>query len=349
MNIYLHIGWHKTGTTAIQRLLLRNPAELKRQLRMIYPAAGLYKAAHSLPVWGLQSPVRDALLKQIGCTRAPAALFRDIFEEAAAAKAESIMLSAEEFSPIHRYSLERLARCLEGHRVVVIAYVRRQDEYIESVYNQMVKFHRSRYRQPFEPFIERQLETDRLHYDLYFRQWATVFGRENLRIRVYDRKRFRDQDVRCDFCDVIGLKQAPLEWQREDVNESLDADSVFFLSRFNRVPLTEEQHGVVVGALKELAAGAPARSSRLLETAERVRIVSHYAESNREFAREFLGREEAFEPVDPAAPSAPRRFSDKRFMEILGFVLPRLMGASEAQPEAPSRGHAHRPQPSRSL
>jgi hypothetical protein len=350
MNIYLHIGWHKTGTTAIQNLLVHNRDELRRQCSMIYPKAGIYNVAHSLPAWGLQSPARDRLLKRIGCARAPEALFRDMADEAAAAGAGSVVLSAEEFSPIHLYSLERLKRCLEGHRVVVIAYVRRQDQYLESVYNQSVKFHRSRYMGGVQPYVDRYLKTNQLDYDLYFRKWADVFGKENLRVRVYERDRFPERDVRRDFCSLIGLDAARLAWQGGDTNVSLDADSVYFLQRFNRVPLTEEQHKVVVNLLAEFERGAAERPRPLLEPAQRMCIVEQYRESNRRFACEFLGCEDPFGPVDATELTPPRPLSEQRFMEILGFVLPRLMDAGEVQPGTPSPpGRGSPPQSSRGL
>jgi len=331
MDVYLHIGWHKTGTTAIQKLLLRNRPALRDQLGMGYPAAGLYKASHHLPAWALQLPLRARLLKQIGCSRSPEAMFRDMLEEATSQGLNSVVISSEEFSPIHRYNLDRLAKSFEGHRVVIVAYVRRQDEYIESTYNQMVKFWRSRFTKDFGTFLEGHLKTERLNYHRYFRQWADVFGKDNLRIRIYNRRRFRGGDARLDFCDVIGLKENGLVLEAGEINESLDFDSVCFLSRFNAVPLSEPQHQEVVKALRELALANPDRSSSFLDAGQRMRVAERFEDSNRKFSRDFLGGRDAFDPVDTADARTPGSFDEKRFVEMLSFVVPRLLKTREAQ------------------
>jgi hypothetical protein len=331
MDVYLHIGWHKTGTTAIQKMLLRNRSLLRERLDMGYPAAGLYKASHHFPAWALQQPLRARLLKELGCTASPEAMFREMLEESSRQGLKSIVISSEEFAPIHRYDIDRIAKSFAGHRVIVVAYVRRQDDYVESVYNQMVKFWRSRYTRDFGTFLEGHLKSDRLEYDRYFRQWANAFGRDNLQVRIYDRRRFRSQDARLDFCDAIGLDEKGLVLEEGAVNESLDFDSVCFLARFNTVPLSEAQHQEVVKALRERAAANPCASSTFLDAAQRQRVAARFAESNRKFAEDFLGGRDAFDPVDAADARGPALFDEQRFMEILSFVLPRLLGGPRAQ------------------
>ena len=45
MNIYLHMGFYKTGTTAIQKFLSLNRDQLVKQ-GFLYPAIGAYGDAH---------------------------------------------------------------------------------------------------------------------------------------------------------------------------------------------------------------------------------------------------------------------------------------------------------------
>lgn len=334
MDIYLHIGWHKTGSTAVQKFLFQNRQALRERLGIHYPSAGLDKVAHNFPAWALQ-PRRTRMLKEMGFKRNPEGLIREMIEEAARLQAKAVLISSEEFSPIERYSLEKLARGFEGHRVIVIAYVRRQDEHIESTYNQMVKYWRSRYAKPLAPYVAAHMKAEKLNYHYHFGRWAEVFGKDSLRIRIYDRRQFPGRDARRDFCRVIGLAEDGLAFEDGDTNESLDYDSVCFLSRFNVVPLTVEQHHRVVAALRSYARENPARSNLLLDLRDRLRIAARFAESNRLFAREFFGRDEVFDPVDETADGpAPGSFDEQRFLEMLSFVLPRLLGANEAQPRA---------------
>jgi hypothetical protein len=326
MKLYLHIGWHKTGSTALQRFLATQRDAL-RAAGVDYPEAGMIATAHHPAAWSLQEPLRSAWARRIGFARQAEALFAEIFEESARRGARALILSSEEFSLHETYRLERLARVLEGHDVTVVAYVRRQDRYLESLYGQMVKMAFIRLATDFERFVETRLRRGDLDYGNVFARWAQVFGRERLQVRVYDRSRLHRQDVRADFLRLVGLGDAiALPAGVRDDNESLKRESVLFLRRVNAAELEGGQHLRVVQALRAVEAQSNAPAAPLLDAAARLRLLARLDAGNRRFAREFLGDETALQPSlqellehEPVPP-----YGMREFLGTLAAVLPRL-------------------------
>jgi hypothetical protein len=328
MKVYLHIGWHKTGSTSIQRFLAANREPL-RAAGVDYPEAGMIATAHHLAAWSLQEPLRSAWARRIGFQGRAEPLFAEILEQSARRGARALILSSEEFSLQHAYRLERLARVLEGSDVTVIAYLRRQDRYLESLYGQMVKMAFVRLSSGFDDFVRARLQRGDLDYHALFTRWAEVFGSQRLVLRVYDRERLHGRDARLDFMRALGLEGlAGLQVAPDDANESLGRDAVLFLRRVNAAALGGGEHLRVVGALRALQDEGGRSPAPLCDAIDRLRILAPLRESNRRFGEEFLGDATAFEPsIDElAAQAAPQpSYGRQEFVRTLAAVLPRVL------------------------
>jgi hypothetical protein len=328
MKVILHIGWHKTGTSAIQYLLHVNRALLREKWRLNYPEAGIYdRRAHHVAAWKL-IPRFDSLMRRMGHAETPGSteLFRAMLRETAERGCTAMLISSEVLSQIQDYDLARLAEAFEGNTVEIVGYVRRQDRYLESRYNQWVKGRR-RLSVGIMPFAQDFLGTKALDYHDHFGRWAAVFGRESLKVRLYDRASLRRGDVRLDFIDALGIEEHGLDFEDEPRNVSLTFSGVQFLRRFNSIPLDAGRRRHVLRALDEHAGKHPGHTSLFLPH-ERLAIMDEFRESNRLFARAFLGREEAFEiPASELEREAglDRTFGEEQFLEMLAFVLPRVL------------------------
>jgi hypothetical protein len=165
-----------------------------------------------------------------------------------------------------------------------------------------------------------------LDYYEQFRRWAAAFGRENLEVRIYDRAGFRGGDVRLDFLDALGIDERGLSFDEGMSNVSLGYSAVQFLRRFNAIPHTGIQRRLVLQLLEQHDRQHPEHTS-FFSPEERCAIVERFRESNRRFAKEFLGLDDVFELTaeELAAEAAlDRTYGEKRFREMLAVVLPRL-------------------------
>lgn len=134
MKVFLHIGSHKTGTTAIQSVASRNPA-LLRQQGLLYPSYDLIGGTRE------QSHLRtvDRLLRgpEADSPNQPARLLaqaRQVAEDAGL----NILLSAESLFRLPAARVEDLGRTLRdafaGAAFVVVCSLRPRAEFAESIY-----------------------------------------------------------------------------------------------------------------------------------------------------------------------------------------------------------------------
>jgi hypothetical protein len=148
-----------------------------------------------------------------------------------------------------------------------------------------------------------------------------------VRVRLYERAKLLEGDIRRDFCQAIGLA-APtgLSFNDAEDNPSLDFDSVQFLSRLNAMQLPEPRRAQLVGILKQRAATQASKS--LFAPRERLGIFERFREGNRAFAQEFLGAPDALDlTLDELLADVPLDFGygRARFVSTLAEVLPRLL------------------------
>ena len=320
--VILHIGAGKTGSTALQNFLSYNRGALAaRQVaypRLPGPDTDRPGVAHN--------PLAYALMAGAGETSLRAAR-RAL--ESAARSADRIILSAEVFymrpreqefgddfegyARAKRDGIRATAELLSGFTVRPICYVRRQDHWLESVYQERVKTWK-----PVEPdaaaFAERIREP---HFRWQLDLWAKQFGEQNIVVRPYDRARMRGGDVIDDFLAATGLPTGEGLTRPPDTvhtrNPRLSRD-VFELQRILRqlAPRDEDKRSLqeALYELSEQERGRrgddPPTWAALLEPAERQRILERFAPENRAVARRFLGRDDgALFPEDADATPPP--------------------------------------------
>lgn len=178
MQLILHIGTHKTGTTAIQECLYRNEERL---------AGGGIHYAHRLRA---RSFNQLAKLVAIGRRGEAQALFDRHLEKASAFGAHTLLISAESFFAMtmfhHKlegrsydeywaaesHSIDRLRSLLPaGMPIRVVVFFRRQDKFLESVYAQTVK------TRPLSASVEQFKDSvaEALDYARYMQLWSRNF------------------------------------------------------------------------------------------------------------------------------------------------------------------------------
>ena len=205
--LLLHVGTHKTGTTALQALLVLNREALAAQGIYIPDTGRVHQTAdydtpgHHALAWELSAPP-------------PHPLIESAVEELRAHAARTAVVSSEEFSPIHHHveamSSLRSAFADAGYRTVVVLYLREQARYAESIFQQNIRDHRDL---AFAATIEEILDQGfRVRGDFRFEfcysrmldALAQAFGGENIVVRPYLPDRGPEY-IHRDFLRVLGM------------------------------------------------------------------------------------------------------------------------------------------------
>jgi len=231
----LHVGMHKTGSSSIQESLyfgLEDPAFRYISLGRINAILFLEPLMHERPeeFWMFRmkrySKDRVRSMKQRFGRR-----FRRSLVEAKA-HAQTPIISAEDLWRAPPYYLESLREFLlaEGFEVRVIAYVRPIKSFVESAFQQSVKWG----RQTFDPTgtLSAYGAADDSGWTSRLARFERIFGRDNLIIRPFVREALVGGCAVQDFCRAAGVTLDPRAVIR--ANDSVSADAVRFLYAYNR-------------------------------------------------------------------------------------------------------------------
>lgn len=127
---YLHIGTHKTGTTSVQSFLYQNRNVLKEK-SIFYPAIienETDAGHHSIAATIAKNNNYDSLKKE--------PQIENLLQQIKSSNYETTILSSEIFSTI---SPSLVKKVFAEFDCKVICFLRRQDEFIESMYRELIK------------------------------------------------------------------------------------------------------------------------------------------------------------------------------------------------------------------
>jgi len=274
--IYLHIGLHKTGTTAIQSVLFNNAAAIARQ-GIHLSCAGIPPAAplgHHELAWA-HSRKPDLMAK-----------WDDLAQEITSTAAGRLIITSEEFCVLGADSIARIGDFFArfgGARIVV--YLRNQVDLGESLYRTDV-LHYS-VKAQIGQYLQRT--RTRLDYQALLDDWTAAFGKDNVIVRLYEKSDLTD-GVLSDFCRIVGLDAAGLEIPPKDINHGLSFDAI--------VPIQKmRQYGLDKTAVDRFIMWAYRHNEgrfTCLSKSEAAAFMKSFEASNRAVARRFFDRDTLF-------------------------------------------------------
>ncbi|MBF0169632.1 MAG: hypothetical protein HQK87_00855 [Nitrospinae bacterium] len=320
--LYVHIGAPKTGSTALQLFFDRNREALRHRFAL-YPRATARAGGHhdiafltggGYPEWA--TPQETSLEDLLG------ELDRELADHTGDA-----LISSENFYlfPNPKSLEDRLLSLpsLKGRRVQVIVYLRPQEEVVEAWYNQTVKAQGS--TATFAESLER--DRDLWDYEARLKPWADIFGRENIRARLYGGGSDSTWDICADFVAWFGISPLGLVFPEVRSNTNLNRDLLEFQRMVNRLPMTPIQKRSLQKQLADLSlrtrgSGLFCESSFLSQENRRA-LRAEYERSNRNVAKDYLDGEELFSPLyDDAVPHAPYGgLSVETLASLVGWLL----------------------------
>lgn len=289
--LFLHIGYHKTGTTSLQSLLNQNAAAL-REIGIYYPDTigdgkrnyfhkhlQLFidlKVAHD-ERGDIAAPVR-AMARRILDSGSPAAI---VSEESLAGLSEPV--------------LDRLAELREDFNVKVVAVLRRQDGFLQSFYHQSIHYQGE--TRDFPNFI-RDSPWQRIHYDTAMTNWADRFGAENIHVLSYDLCDNGKSVIPSVLKILLDGKSADFIDISRSWNTSLPAICYETLKYVNRSGAPEPERRTVYTALRGYVKSQAFAETRLVRKAlnqayltEEIsqHVANTFAESNARTSALFFG------------------------------------------------------------
>ncbi|RFU12435.1 hypothetical protein DZD18_12040 [Rhodobacteraceae bacterium W635] len=230
MNLVLHIGTEKTGTTFLQSWLYNNRQALSEN--GIFLSDRIQKPNNRKLVGYFVQRLDDWCRQQGITTREQRSRFFDGFLKdfeaelrAAEPNHHTMIITSEHFHSRLRApeEMKKLKNFLDRNfaTVTVLCYFREQSQMAKSAYSTTV---RAGSTATFEKFLE-TVSPENYYFNFLeiARNWSGLFGRENCDFRVYDLARFPENDLRLDFLSRLPrpLDHSYLSFDRTRGNESL--------------------------------------------------------------------------------------------------------------------------------
>lgn len=237
--LFLHVGFHKTGTSSIQAFLHNQKRQLLK-LNILYPNTGLAGYGHGDLANSLKINY-DCVKKQL--------LFGKLDRELNAFNGDKIVISSECFmeSIDPQIIYDHFKR--ENLELRLIMYVRPQPAWAESLFNEIVKDSSRRYSGSILKM--REIRRGDLNYHSLISRWADAFGNASITVRPFEKAQMVN-GLYYDFLNVIDPElhsKIKLPAKDEIKNVSWDPRCVEFLRRINLIPMRREMHKEIVRVL----------------------------------------------------------------------------------------------------
>lgn len=312
--LILHIGAHRTATSALQDYLHSNFDKLQEK-GFFYP----FKVRRHLKLVnnlfsGVRTPAEVAQTLTKRADKQPHQI-------------RTVILSDEDICM--RRDLGVLAAFREWFDVKVVFTLRRQDSWLESWFFQNIKWQWNRKLShcSFDEFMAMREDFHWIHYDRYLHHLETLFGQENIIVNVHERDQMKDGPIEA-FCDSIGLTARSGFSAPGHINESYSPS----MSEFMRcLPLDDADPGyrsMLTAACARIDrarhGGGKKQSERLMPPEQRAAVMADYASGNRAVARRYFNREDLFfDPLPTAdAPLARMELPTDSYALMRDFVTP---------------------------
>jgi hypothetical protein len=315
-DLFIHIGTHKTGSTSIQYALSENAQHLKERgyvyINLPFELnSQLMVSEKSDP--SLVKNFREKLdisLEQKGSAREQ---YKYILSfEGYSGNPDTGFRNANVVSEI-------LRAATYGFHVRIIVYLRRQDEFLESMYTQRIHQGESF---SFNEYLANFNLPDSLNYKFLVDRYADQFGQENVFVRRYETA-CRGRGLVADFYNVLGLGDLPIEPLKYNYNPSYSRVALE-IARATNPKLDAGQRKKLRTILQASSAKQRGEPFHYFRPDERARFLARYSESNAQLAKDCLGTDSDTlfpEPTEIGSDNSFNSISPEDVAPILAYIL----------------------------
>jgi hypothetical protein len=280
--LYIHIGVQKTGSTLLQKILDDHKPELKKE--RIYYLGRYREIAREFRVITENDPKLNNILQK--------AIIKDLTDINNTGFA-TYVISNEKFAgnkmtgynntEVIARSLHEITEKLDLD-VYIIVYIRRQDDFIESTYQQKI-FSGDTYT--FDEFLD-LFDTTAFNWHSLLQSYAGIFGKEKILVRRYHKTFLPDiYSLPREFGQIIGSNFLKKYQSSRTENTGITRD-VLEILRITNSFLAEED----MRDLRELLTLDNYKNAyqaySFFKPEERMEFLSRYEKTNELVAREFF-------------------------------------------------------------
>ncbi len=323
--LYLHIGTPKTATTAIQFFCGDNETLLNAK-GYAYPRFGNHyryisewRNAHFLIGEKSGDSEQQDFEKRDQVVQECFEKIYKLFEEY-----DNIILSDEGLwnaGNWHDWRIIQNELKKEVFTVKVIVYLRRQDEFLYSRWNQQIKTaFESAYARYARSWDEMLANVPRQMVDYYgtLKKISEFVGKENITVRKFDRKEFFGGSIYADFLNIVGLKFTDEFKIQEDIrNVSLTKNDTEIKRILNGL---SENNGKYNSFFRECLTTCSREYPddnryNMFSKQEMRKFLSKFQEGNQKIAKEYFDSKEPlfsseYKAKEKWTPKNPAMFED---------------------------------------
>ncbi|GHB24125.1 hypothetical protein [Salinicola rhizosphaerae] len=288
MKLFLHPGHAKCGSTSIQKAIIRNRAPLAER--------GIVVPDHELrlpgePGFSPHGETPREFFRRLMETQdmQPLASRLNAWRESSSWRDGTFLISAENLinhlmGPIGRAIHGLLAETFES--VEVVYYIRRQDEYLLSAWQQW-GFKQGK---SFATYLEEARKRSNPHFWAVSQVFGQIYGANQVAVVPLDRHALREGDLLTDFFHRLMGDTAALDFDKTRSNVSWNPYLCEVLAEKRELFRDIHDDDLKQRLLKLLGPGSELfrRESAFMSPEDAISIMAHHEEENRRLHRHFF-------------------------------------------------------------
>lgn len=277
----LHVGAGKSGSSAIQTFLRENVTALQQR--------GFTVPAQDLAIRTTISGHSVFKLQEFFDNDGSGVFFH-LDRAKRAAGDNCLLISAENMSNADNFRYFR--KFGSEYNVKVIFYIRRQDDFLASAWQQWA----SKIRGDLNEWLAEACKSQ-ADWNYTISGWESVVGEGNVIPRIFERQSLPQGDVVRDFIETLGFSPDEFSLPEGDVNASFD--NLITLLVQGRKDLFDGAHDeAFYRFVTPLQGERRSKSLSLVSRTQREKIIRHHAAGNEAIREKFFPEKESlFSPL----------------------------------------------------
>lgn len=297
--LYIHIGTSKTGTTTIQTYCGINREQLKSK-GVLFPIMPYHydritknRNGHFLYANIYENGVRNKE-KEEQVLKQELDYIVDCFKEY-----DNVLLSEESIWWATATRRKGLWKYLQEHsqqnnyQVKIIVYLRRQDQFMMSRYNQILKTDTGGGTQRFYEYFKDMNGKYKcvMNYRQRLDYMAKFFPKENIVVKRFDRSYFYNGDLNADFLHILGVEiDDTFAELPKDENLGISVQSGELKRVLNRLgTMTFAENQKILQMLNECEELLPKREVSIMTTEHIEKFMKKFIDDNESIAVDYIG------------------------------------------------------------
>lgn len=283
---FIHIGTWKTGSSTIQFNLHTVKNELERE-GLFYLSKGDKMVVDDAIIRNFRELNHDYILASRN------KLISILERKIAINPAMRFIASAEEFSGDPFSGFENCTDVAKNIYEItkdlnldirIIVYIRRQDDFVESLYTQSIHLggHKT-----FDEFLS-DFNTEAFHWDNLLNSYADVFGKENIIVRRYHKSFLPENDSLIkEFGEILGSQVLKNFNKTNPRNRGISRDALE-ITRITNQYLNSEDQYLLRSIFQESNAKKPFESYAYMDSQKRKSYLDLFSKSNENVCRRYF-------------------------------------------------------------